>query len=409
MKKHSLNVNKSNVAIIIVVLIILGIFCAEMYSVTHIELKTQTALVSTVYEKINAPAIVIRQEKVIPNSSSGITVACHKNSAKIKKGGNVAMVFSSEQTATNYSKYLDLEQQRIHYESLRAQTVGQSADLETIDKDIEQKVIDYVENLNEEDMTDERESLNSVLIRRQILIGEQVDLQSYITSLTKELSQYNRSTPESYITTDVSGVFSTYTDGFENLVDFEKVEDMTIDDFKATKEKIDSQTQKNNDNFGKIITGCDWYVQALAKVDEVKGLQNGDYVEIALKDDKNTTIKAKIITGAEPELGDEETLLVLRCNVMNESLAELRSTEIEIRKNSYEGIKVPTQALHVVDGKKGVYVLIASQLKFRQVNVIYSENDYVLVEYDSSNSESIRLYDKIIIQGKDLEDGKVYT
>ena len=52
MKKHSLNVNKSNVAIIIVVLIILGIFCAEMYSVTHIELKTQTALVSTVYEKI---------------------------------------------------------------------------------------------------------------------------------------------------------------------------------------------------------------------------------------------------------------------------------------------------------------------------------------------------------------------
>ena len=40
---------------------------------------------------------------------------------------------------------------------------------------------------------------------------------------------------------------------------------------------------------------------------------------------------------------------------------------------------------------------------------IYSDDDYVLAEYDESNTNSIHLYDKIITQGKDLKDGKVYT
>lgn len=409
MKKPVQKMNKGNAAILIAVMVILGIFCFEIYSVTHIELKTQTAQVSTVYEKISAPALVIRQEKVVPASESGITVACYNNSDKIKKGGNVGMVFSSEQAATGYSRYVDLEQQLAQYEALIAQTVGQSADLEIIDKDIQQKVVEYAEKLNRNNLNDEQENLNSVLIRRQILIGEQVDLQSYVTALTDEISKYGRSTPDKYITTDVSGVFSTYTDGFEELVDFENVEKMTVDDFKAAKQRVDEQEASSQGNLGKLITGYDWYITALVDSEEVRSFQNGNYVEIALKDDNNTVLKAKIISGAEPELGNDETLLVLRLNVMDDTIAELRSTEIEIIRKKYEGIKIPSQALHVVDGKKGVYVLIASQVKFREVNVIYSENDYVLAEYDSSKEELIHLYDKIITQGKDLEDGKVYT
>lgn len=94
---------------------------------------------------------------------------------------------------------------------------------------------------------------------------------------------------------------------------------------------------------------------------------------------------------------------------MNDDVARLRKTEIEIRTDTYEGIKVPNQALHIVDGKKGVYVLIASQVKFREAEVIYNTDDYALVKYDTENEDAIHLYDKIITQGKDLENGKVYT
>ena len=89
--------------------------------------------------------------------------------------------------------------------------------------------------------------------------------------------------------------------------------------------------------------------------------------------------------------------------------AALRAENIEIRFKSYEGIKAPSSALHIKDGKKGVYVLISSQVKFRQADILYSNDDYVLLSYDASASNGIRIYDKIITQGKDLEDGKVYT
>lgn len=409
MKKLLQNVNKGNLAMIIFIFVILGIFLVEVYSVTHIELKTQTAGISTVYDTISANALVVRNETVIPDSGDGITVVGCDNGDKIKKGGSVAMVFSSEQEAVSYSKYRELSRQLAQYESLVSQTVGQSADLETVDKDIEQKVVDYALSLDENNINDEKENLNSVLIRRQILIGEQVDLQSYVTSLTNELSQYGAVAPKKQITTDVSGVFSTYTDGFEGLVDYDSAVDMSVDEFKSIKEKIDSSTVTQSGNIGKVITEYNWYLQALVDSERVKNLENGDYVEVVLKGDSNTVLNAKIVTGAEPELNNTQTLLVLRCDKMDESLAELRCADIEIRLKKHEGIKVPADALHVVDGKKGVYVLIASQVKFRQVNVIYSDNDYVLVEYVSSDSNGIHLYDKIITRGKDLEDGKVYT
>ena len=100
---------------------------------------------------------------------------------------------------------------------------------------------------------------------------------------------------------------------------------------------------------------------------------------------------------------------LLKCNNMDTRIAARRSENIEIRYGSYTGVKVPVDAVHVVDGKKGVYALISSQVKFREAEILYTGDDYVLLSYDPDSDNGIRLYDKIITQGKDLEDGKVYT
>ena len=71
--------------------------------------------------------------------------------------------------------------------------------------------------------------------------------------------------------------------------------------------------------------------------------------------------------------------------------------------------KAPAAAVHVSDGKKGVYVLVAGQVKFRPATVLYSGKDYVILAYDAQNKDGIRLYDEIITEGKDLYNGKVYT
>lgn len=409
MKKQSYNVNKSNVLIISVIVLIVLFVVIQFYKVTHIELKTQTATISTVYDKVSSEALFIRDESVVEKSPSGVTVACFQDGDKINVNGNVAMQFSSSKAAANYSKYAELTKQIKYYQTLEAQTVGQSADLETINEDIEQKVINYADGLAKNRIGDTAEDLDSVLVRRQLIIGEDVNLLSIIENLRDQRNNYQSySKPDRYIKTDKSGVFSSYTDGYENLIDYSKVEETTIDGFKSALKAVD-KAQNVSNNIGKLVTSYTWYVQTLVSADTVKNLENGDYVNIVLKDDTSKSFKAEIVNGAEIALGQKETLLVLKLNEIDADIAKLRKAEIEIRRNNYEGIKVPSEALHVLDGKKGVYVLIASQVKFREVNVIYSDDDYVLAEYDESNEKSIHLYDKIITQGKDLKDGKVYT
>lgn len=409
MKKQNFTANKGNWLIISAVVLIVLFVVIQFYKVTHIELKTQTATVSTVYDKASSEALFIRDESVVEKAATGVTIPCFEDGDKINVKGNVAMQFSSSKAAANYSKYTDLTNQIKYYQTLEAQTVGQSANLETINEDIEQKVINYADGLCRNKIGDTAQELDSVLVRRQLIIGEDVDLLSIIENLRDKRNSYSSfSKPDKYIKTDESGVFSSYTDGYENIIDFDKVEETSVKEFKSALSEVD-KSKDVADNVGKIVTSYTWYVQTLVSTDTVKNLENGDYVNIVLKDDSSKEFKAEIVSGADVSLGQKETLLVLKLNEMDADIAKLRKAEIEIRRNKYEGIKIPSEALHVVDGKKGVYVLIASQIKFREVNIIYSDDDYVLAEYDESNTNSIHLYDKIITQGKDLKDGKVYT
>ena len=409
MKKQNFTANKGNWLIISVVVLIVLFVVIQFYKVTHIELKTQTATVSTVYDKVSSEALFIRDESVVEKAATGVTVPCFEDGDKINVKGNVAMQFSSSKAAANYSKYTDLTNQIKYYQTLEAQTVGQSANLETINEDIEQKVINYADGLCRNKIGGTAQELDSVLVRRQLIIGEDVDLLSIIENLRDKRNSYSSfSKPDKYIKTDESGVFSSYTDGYENIIDFDKAEETSVKEFKSALSAVD-KSKDVADNVGKLVTSYTWYVQTLVSTDTVKNLENGDYVNIVLKDDSSKEFKAEIVSGADVSLGQKETLLVLKLNEMDADIAKLRKAEIEIRRNNYEGIKIPSEALHVVDGKKGVYVLIASQIKFREVNIIYSDDDYVLAEYDESNTNSSHLYDKIITQGKDLKDGKVYT
>lgn len=409
MKKQNFTANKGNWLIISVIVLIVLFVVIQFYKVTHIELKTQTATVSTVYDKVSSEALFIRDESVVEKAATGVTVPCFEDGDKINVKGNVAMQFSSSKAAANYSKYTNLTNQIKYYQTLEAQTVGQSANLETINEDIEQKVINYADGVCKNKIGDTAEELDSVLVRRQLIIGEDVDLLSIIENLRDKRNSYSSfSKPDKYIKADESGVFSSYTDGYENIIDFDKAEETSVKEFKSALKAVDKSQDVGN-NIGKLVTSYTWYVQTLVSTDAIKNLENGDYVNIVLKDDVSREFKAEIVSGADVSLGQKETLLILKLNEMDADIAKLRKAEIEIRRKTYEGIKIPSEALHVVDGKKGVYVLIASQIKFREVNVIYSDDDYVLAEYDESNTDSIHLYDKIITQGKDLKDGKVYT
>ena len=61
---------------------------------------------------------------------------------------------------------------------------------------------------------------------------------------------------------------------------------------------------------------------------------------------------------------------------------------------------------------QGVYVLYGSEVQFKQISILYAEDDYVICDAapdkdELFNGETVSLYDKVILKGDDLYDGKV--
>ena len=417
-KKEKVNKNPDKirgdvVAIAAVLIIIAGYIFYECYNATHVDVETVTAVTSTVYETIDAKALVIRDEHTLSNSSSGVTVPAVQDGEKVKLGGNVAMLFSSQDNAKAYSTAMDLHSQLDYYIELESKTVGMATDVASIDKDILSDVNGYIRAANSNDkgnVSAYADELNDKFARRQIIIGENIDFTEVKSDLQAQLNKINIDgcKPTGYVTADRSGIFSSYTDGCEGMFDYDAVDKL---DVKTLQGYIDSVpgVKKTDGSLGKLITSYEWYFCCVVSADDVKSISNGDILNVALKDG-DRVYKCQVVSGADTDLGTEQTVLVLRCSEMNSSITSIRLEDIEIRYNEYTGFKVPSSAIHVNDeGKKCVYALIANQVAERQCDIIYSTKDYAVFAYEPENSDSIRFYDQIITKGKDLHDGKIYS
>lgn len=420
-KKSSL-ISKQNIVAVLVILLIFVYVLVECYSVLNVRFKTQTAVLSTVYDTIDTKALIVRDEQAISANGSSVTVPMLKDSEKVQLGGQIAMQFSSSESAGRYSKYLELTEKLQYYDDMESQSVGHVTDVESLDKAILSDINGYIRSISSENngsISNYEESLNDKFTRRQLLIGENIDFSSVTSALGNEISalDINSANPTGYLNAENSGIFFSYTDGFETAFDYRNIEKLNIETLNNY--IANAENTQPSQAIGKVVKSFDWYFCAVVDTADLTGLKNGKMIEVTLKD-SNEVYNCKIVKGAgDTDLGEDKTALVLKCNEINNDIASLRLEDIQIRTAKYEGIKVPLDAVHIEDNQKGVYVLVSSIVKWRPAEVRYMGENFAILTYDNKdyNEDSknkgtengIKLYDKIIIQGKELHDGKVYA
>ncbi len=398
---------------IIIAFALIGVYIFyECYVVTHIDVETITAVTNTVYETIDTRALVVRDEHIIENASQDVTVACVSDGEKVKVGGDIALSFLSAENAKKYSELKSLHSELDYYLDMQSRSAGVATDVESIDKDILEDVNSYVRaqaDYSADALGDCAENLNDKLTRRQMIIGEKIDFSVVTKNLEDKINKINTDScePTGHVTTDRSGIFSSYTDGCEGFFDYAHIENIdikTLDDYFSKVEKA-----QKKECLGKLITNYEWYFCCRVTADQIKNIDDGDKLQVALKD-SDAVIDCEVLKGADVDLGTKESVLILRSSQMDSALASLRVEDIEIRYGEYSGFKVPASAIHMDENdNKGVYAMIANQVVFRYGKIIYQTKDYAIFAYEPNEEKSIRLYDQIIIKGKELHDGKVYT
>ncbi len=408
-KDRLLKVLSALAAVIIVVY-----FAAEIYNLTARTYTTQTAYEQTVLETVDAEMFIIRDETVLTVSSSGVTVPLADSGERVSKGSSIAAIFSSEAAAENYVEAEALQSKLETYQKIDSQLRLANVDLDKLNDEIDSEfnaMLDGAYNNDFSDISDRKLAFSEKLSRKQISLNHIVDCSDKIAELQNEISALQSAgTPSEIITAEAAGYYVSKEDGFENLITVADIDSLTPEMLKDALES--DKKEPASGSIGKIIDGYNWYVAAMIDSTLAVDFADRKTVNLIFGDSDEDAVPAYL--HSIQNIDGSESLLVFKCNLMNEQLASLRKVDGKIVVSEYTGLKVNRDAVRLdEEGNEGVYVRRGNIVNFRSLNIIYSEDAFVIASSPAADSgielahAHLKLYDEVIISGKELKDGMV--
>lgn len=404
--------NKSQIKYIVYSLIgifIIIYFINQVVQMNSVPYKTELALNRDMQSIIKTEAFIIRDEVYITTDNSGGTVvSIAEDGKRVSRGDDVAVVFPNSKSAASYVRMNELQKEIEYYSQLKNRVgIGTNAP-SSYSKLIDDACINFITTSREtigSEFDDALTDLRDAITARQLAVGTELSVDAKLAELQAELISVNNGAVEyKTISAPNSGYYIGSVDGYEKNVDYSKVTSLSCQDIESL---LISEKQKTPENvMGKLVDEFDWYFVCTVPYNESGKIQVGKSVKVNIPNTAVGTINCTIMHKGEKE--DDSVAVVIKCNLMNRNLANLRIHDIEIIVDDYVGIKINNDAIREVDGEKGVYVQRGNIIQFRKINIIYSAEDYSVVE-SVADSAYLQQYDSVITQGVDLYDGKVVS
>lgn len=390
---------------------------------------TENAVQVTVTDTIYSEGFIIRDETLIDNSSNGVLSYSLSDGEAVKANGEIAKIYSTDSDAAAQSKADLLEETVNSLKSLKNINAGNTIGIDTINNDINNGLISFYNLVNKNDITKIGSNINSLLSsinQNQVFTGQTDNFDAEIAEIESQITTLRNSSGKSIgtISAPKAGYFSAHCDGYENSIKFTDIDKIKLEDLENVKKSDVADSVA-----GKVVSDVEWYIACKVTADEATELNlwDGD-ATVLFSNASSETIPASI-ERVYQESKDSDGLLILKCNYMNSDLIDTRIEPIEIGLGTYSGLRISKKAIHddIVtktttdeNGNKhteekkvqGVYVLYGSEMNFKQISIIYADDDYVICDTnpDSNvlfNGETVSLYDKVIVEGEGMYDGKV--
>ncbi len=408
--KFNLNKNQTkNLFFSIVGVLIIFYFIYQIVQMNTNPYKTEIALERPVQSKITTQAFIVRDETYITASNNGGTiVSIAEDGKRVSSGDDVAVAFQDEGSAATYVRINELKKEIEYYKQLNNRVgLGVNAP-SSYNKLIDDACISFISTTREKigsDFDDALTDLRDAITTRQLAVGEKVSAEVKLAELEAELVSLNQK-PVNYSTVKSpnSGYYIGSVDGYENSISYADV--MNVDSNKISSLLSSAPNATPANIMGKLVDNFDWYFLCNIPYDESGKIDIGSTVKVNVPNTTVGTLKCTVVMKGNKE--GENIALVLKCNVMNRDVANLRIHDIEIVTEDYVGIKIQNTAIREIDGQKIVYVKSGNLIQSKKINIIYSTEDFSVVEV-VNDSAYVKQYDTIIIEGVDLKDGKVVS
>lgn len=396
----------NNIVKILLALLVVSFVTHQLNSSVYKPITTENVNYYEAVDGLNITGIIMRGEYLVTCDTAGVYHYLIEDGSRVAKGGTIANIYDSENASITMSEIDDLNEQITDITDLQNYNNQQAADLGLINDRVDSAIDELITASSYgsfADMHDNCDELLSALNRRRMLTGEQTDFSEHLTQLNNRLNELKAALPNAKgrITAAQSGYFSTSTDGYEAVLDCSDLSAVTVDFL----DNMKPQTLESN-VVGKIVSDYEWYIAAKVNINDSLKYKVGDQLTVRTLLRSNPELEVEVAAINLSETA-ESAVVIFSCDQMSKELASMRTGPMTVVNAVHSGLKVSKSALRVVDSQTGVYVVSGITLNFVPVEVLYSNEDYMICKQEQSTSEVLRLYDEVVVKGKKLYDGKV--
>lgn len=400
---------KMNAVYIVAGVIFIIFFLYQVFKINYQPVKTQVALNKTVASTAVTDAFVVRDEYPIEASVTGTLVPLVEDGKRVASQDDVAVVFTSDEAAKAYNEMKAVKEEIEYFSSLQNKVGVQTADITPLDERIYSACEAYSVAISKGNISSYEAYENNIrdaMTSRQLSTGTIIDPSARLGELNAKLAQLQGANiGYNTIKAPHPGYYISVADGYESTVDYKNVMSMTTSQISALFDG--SKTQKGNvDSYmGKLVDGFNWYLLCVVNYEDAVKLSIGSKAKVEFT--MTTAEPINAVVSAICDTADGKTGIILKCNLMSTQYASLRTEQIRITFDEHTGFQVPNKAIREVDGQKGVFVLNGNIVKFKKINIDYSDSEMSVCNNPNNENGFVELYDNIIVEGTDLYDGKI--
>ncbi len=395
---------------IFTIMVLLAVFVIIFASLLRKPVKTEVIGYGVAENKLTTDTYIIKDETLVAAPETGILNCLVDENERVARYSHIATVFVG-----NFPEELQVKLRNInekiskleHNFNDRSVYVSDVAATENAIYSRINNVIDAVYNNDLSDSVQYKDDLNKIIGN---INGEKVADNTELDSLYNQKAEIEKQLNGSVsnIYSPISGLFSSKVDGYENYLSAKNISLFTPSYIKEAKEHKEGSYENavKGQPVVKVSNNYLWYVTAVVDYTWAENLKKGDAVSLRFPSISDDKYDAKVNFISDEQ--DGEVVLVISCEKNVTNLFGVREIEAEIIKNSYSGFKISKEAVRILpDGTSGVYVLKDRVARFKTVDVLYNGETYVIAREDNSISNNVLLYDEVILNIENIEDGKI--
>lgn len=377
----------------------------QCFVIFHQSYKTETAIAYTMADSVTLDGVV--SFAAVPVEGSGNLGYLVQDGERVSNGTVLAECYTDDAQGLLRER-LDRLGRTIDLLSKSQNSTG--SDLSVLTNQTRQALYNLLDKLDTAEYSGIADAEDDFLLaqnRLQVSTGQTGNFSQTISSLQAEYDEINGQLGSlQTITASTNGYFSSTEAMAPIVTDQEALDNASPSELQQM--LTDGFPASDTGCAGQIATGFSWRFYTVCDLETAARFDGITSVKISVPGKQNTPLAATLVeTTPDEEAGIAK--LVFECQTINAEILSFGQETAQIDIKTYEGIRINKEALHIVDGARGVYVKYGNLQRFLKITTLYEDDNYILIPNNGAigTDNEVRLYDEIIVQGTNLQDGKL--